>query len=111
MRARDSNRHLISGLLHVLLERQGLAFNLLFGALIVPQLWVGKIPYPDLVLDWLVIQATLNDGLPYRREQFSSREKNDAVWTLMELCWERIPENRPQVDRVQKEVVRICSTL
>ncbi|KAJ7855412.1 hypothetical protein B0H13DRAFT_2577765 [Mycena leptocephala] len=79
-------------------------------ACVAHQLLAGKHPFPELRTDGAVIKAVLDGLRPSRPSSCSGTPRSDGLWTLLQDCWEELPEKRPTavqtVDRLMGPVIQ-----
>jgi hypothetical protein len=70
----------------------------------------GKHPFSELHNDGAVIKAVLDGIRPSRPSSCSGTPLLDALWTLLQDCWEELPKKRPTavqtVDRLMEPVMQ-----
>ncbi|KAJ7882108.1 kinase-like domain-containing protein, partial [Mycena leptocephala] len=79
-------------------------------ACVAHQLLTGKHPFSELHNDGAVIKAVLDGIRPSRPSSCSGTPLLDALWTLLQDCWEELPKKRPTavqtVDRLMEPVMQ-----
>ncbi|KAJ7803999.1 kinase-like domain-containing protein [Mycena olivaceomarginata] len=69
-------------------------------ACLVYELLTGAAPFPELFSDGAVIMAVLEGRRPSRVPSCSGTPSLDALWNLLQNCWEEKPENRPTASQI-----------
>lgn len=72
------------------------------------QIFTGRIPFVDSVHDSTVISRVQSGDRPSRPPgsdiSWRSWGLTEAVWSLMEICWNRDPAARPTADKIINQV-------
>ncbi|KAJ7018999.1 kinase-like domain-containing protein [Mycena alexandri] len=69
-------------------------------ACLVYELLTGKAPFPELNNDVAVAMTVIEGGRPSRPSSCSGTSSLDALWNLLQNCWEEKPENRPTASQL-----------
>ncbi|KIO23980.1 hypothetical protein M407DRAFT_213838, partial [Tulasnella calospora MUT 4182] len=62
----------------------------------------GNVPFPELLVDWAVVRAVLEDDVRPRRVPTHSPtgESYQRIWNIAARCWRRDPTARPAMKQV-----------
>ncbi|KAJ7822996.1 kinase-like domain-containing protein [Mycena olivaceomarginata] len=69
-------------------------------ACLVYELLTGKAPFPELYTDVAVAMAVIEGRRPTHPSSCSGTSSLDALWNLLQNCWEEKPENRPTASQL-----------
>jgi hypothetical protein len=75
-------------------------------AMLMIELFTRQHPYPEYRRDIQVLHVVLSGQQPERPvdNKVGSEWVSDAVWELMENCWEMVPAKRPDMAEVRDRV-------
>ncbi|KAJ7607029.1 kinase-like domain-containing protein [Mycena polygramma] len=74
-------------------------------ACVAYEILTGKPPFPELRMDGAVINAVLGGCQPSRPESCSGSPLLNALWDILQSCWDQEPAKRPTATEVVRRLM------
>jgi hypothetical protein len=66
------------------------------------EIYTAREPFCDIARDTMVILKVMQGGRPARPVE---QTLSDDLWTLIQLCWQQQPSDRPKIEDVVPQIV------
>ncbi|KAJ7651279.1 kinase-like domain-containing protein [Roridomyces roridus] len=80
--------------------RNGRRTDVYSWACVVYELFAGTLPFPEMSSDIAAVMAVLAGQRPNRLPALSGSDALDALWALLQECWDATPKSRPTAAQI-----------
>lgn len=68
-------------------------------AMVSIEIFTGRVPFPELQVTAVILQI-MRGRRPKRPEDARELGLSDSVWEMVERCWEKVPDQRPNMSEI-----------